>query len=81
MNLVPSITFLDPAVNSVERVSVYAAYEIADDGKILVTLRHYNTCHVQRWIIDTAENKVDIRLHAGDMICNHFDLTPVTVEQ
>ena len=81
MNLVPSITFLDPAVNSVERLSVYAAYEIAQDGKILITLRHYNTCHVQHWTVDTKENKVDIRLHTGDMICNHFDLTPVPVEE
>ena len=81
MNLMPSITFLDPAVNSVERASVFAAYEIADDGKLLLTLRHYNTCHVQHWVIDTVENKVDIRLHAGDMICNRFDLTPVTVEE
>ena len=81
MNLVPSITFLDPAVNSVERLSVYAAYEIAQDGKILITLRHYNTCHVQHWTVDTKENKVDIRLHTGDMICNHFDLTPGPVEE
>ena len=80
-NLVPSITFLDPAVDTVERVSVYAAYEIADDGKITVTLRHKNTCHVQRWVIDVAENKVDIKLHVGDMICNHFDLAPITNEE
>lgn len=81
MNLVPSITFLDPAVNSVERISVYAAYELGEDGKILITLRHKNTCHVQHWVIDVKENKVDIRVHVGDMICNHFDLTPVTVEE
>ncbi|MBR5286877.1 MAG: beta-lactamase family protein [Clostridia bacterium] len=81
MNLVPSITFLDPAVNSVERVSVYAAYELAENGNIQLTLRHHNTCHVQRWVIDTVENKVDIRLHVGDMICNHFDLTPKAAEE
>ena len=76
-NLTPSITFLDPAVNTIERQSVFAAYELLDDGRILLTLRHKNTCHVQRWYIDFKENKVDIKLHAGDMICNHFDLTPV----
>lgn len=76
-NITPSITFLDPAVNTIERHSVFAAYELLDDGKILVTLRHKNTCHVQRWYIDIAENKIDIRLHVGDMICNHFGLTPI----
>lgn len=81
MNLVPSITFLDPAVNSVERISVYAAYELGENGKILITLRHKNTCHVQHWTVDTKENRVDIRTHVGDMICNHFDLTPKTVKE
>ncbi len=80
-NLVPSITFLDPAVNTVERLSVYAAYELAEDGKILLTLRHKNTCHVQHWVIDPTENRIDVNLHVGDMICNHFDLTPVAVKE
>jgi hypothetical protein len=52
-----------------------------DDGRILITLRHKNTCHVQRWYIDLAENKIDIRLHAGDMICNRFELTPINTEE
>ncbi|MBR6783345.1 MAG: beta-lactamase family protein [Clostridia bacterium] len=80
-NITPSITFLDPAVNTVERHSVFAAYEMLDDGRILVTLRHKNTCHVQRWYIDIKENKIDINLLVGDMICNHFDLIPTVSEE
>ena len=80
-NITPSITFLDPAVDTVERHSVFAAYEMLDDGRILITLRHKNTCHVQRWYIDLAENKIDIKLHAGDMICNRFELTPINSEE
>ena len=80
-NITPSITFLDPAVNTVERHSVFAAYEMLDDGRILVTLRHKNTCHVQRWYIDLKENKIDINLIVGDMICNHFDLIPTVSEE
>ena len=80
-NITPSITFLDPAVDTVERHSVFAAYEMLDDGRILITLRHKNTCHVQRWYIDLAENKIDIKLHAGDMICNRFELTPINTEE
>ena len=80
-NITPSITFLDPAVNTVERHSVFAAYEMLDDGRILVILRHKNTCHVQRWYIDIKENKIDINLLVGDMICNHFDLIPTVSEE
>ena len=36
-NITPSITFLDPAVDTVERHSVFAAYEILEDGRILIT--------------------------------------------
>lgn len=80
-NITPSITFLDPAVDTVERHSVFAAYEMLDDGRILITLRHKNTCHVQRWYVDLSENKIDIKLHAGDMICNRFELTPINTEE
>ncbi|MBO5767328.1 MAG: beta-lactamase family protein [Clostridia bacterium] len=80
-NITPSITFLDPAVDTVERHSVFAAYEILEDGRILITLRHKNTCHVQRWYVDLTENKIDIKLHAGDMICNRFELAPIKTEE
>lgn len=80
-NLVPSITSLDPAVDTVERVSAYAAYKLGEDGKIHIILRHKNTCHVQHWTVDTVANSVDIRLFAGDMICNHFDLAPIPTEE
>lgn len=77
-NLVPSITFLDPAVDTVERLSVYASYELGEDGKIFITLRHRNTCHVQHWTVDPDAGTVDIGLHVGDMICNHFELSKST---
>ena len=79
-NMSPSITFLDPAVNTVERQSVFAAYYI-EDGNIKITLRHKNTCHVQHWTVDLKNNKIDIFLHAGDMICNHLDLSPINIEE
>lgn len=79
-NMSPSITFLDPAVNTVERQSVFAAYEYCGDSRVLVTLRHKNTCHVQHWVIDLDKNTVDISLHVGDMICNHLELAPTVTE-
>lgn len=79
-NMTPSITFLDPAVNTVERQSVFAAYKL-EDGNIKITLRHQNTCHVQHWLVDLRKNTIDISLHAGDMICNHLDLTPISVAE
>lgn len=80
-NLTGSIVFLDPNVDTVERVSVFAAYEQLGDGKILVTLRHHNTCHVQRWTIDTANNSIDISIYVGDMVCKHFDLVPIDITE
>ena len=81
-NLATSITFLDPNVDAVERVSVFASYELLDDGKISITLRHHNTCHVQKWVFDIDNNSMDIVLFVGYMICTHFDITqiPETVE-
>lgn len=79
-NMSPSITFLDPRVNTVERQSVFASYEYDGDKKILLTLRHQNTCHVQHWVIDLENNNVKIFLHVGDMITNQLSLTP-TIEE
>ncbi|MBQ3231249.1 MAG: beta-lactamase family protein [Clostridia bacterium] len=73
-NMTPSITILDPAVNTVERLSVFAAYKINENGSVSVTLRHKNTCHVQHWTIDPAEKKLSISLLAGDMVCPEFKL-------
>ena len=79
-NMSPSITFLDPRVNTIERQSVFASYEYDGDKRINITLRHQNTCHVQHWVVDLEANKVEISLHVGDMICNKLELTP-TIEE
>ncbi|MBE6682549.1 MAG: beta-lactamase family protein [Ruminococcaceae bacterium] len=79
-NMTPSITFLDPAVNTVERQSVFASYK-NENGRLYITLRHQNTCHVQHWTVDLEANTVNIHLHAGDIICNHLDLTPISDNQ
>ncbi len=79
-NLATTIVMLDPNINTIERVNVFAAYEVLDDGRIQITLRHSDTCHVQRWIIDTVSGSWDIKLHVGTMVCTHFDLQPIIAE-
>ncbi|MBO5870420.1 MAG: beta-lactamase family protein [Clostridia bacterium] len=79
-NLSPTIVTLDPNVDTVERVSVFASYEILDDGKIQITLRHHNTCHVQRWIIDPDNNCFDIKVFVGYMVCTHFELGKIELD-
>ncbi len=79
-NLAPTLKMLDPNINFVERVSVFAAYEVLPDGKIEITLRHYNTCHLQRWVIDAVANSFDIKPYVGNMICTHFDIAPINSE-
>lgn len=76
-NLSPTIVALDPNINIIERVSFFAAYELLEGEKIQITLRHYNTCHVQRWCIDAASNSLDISVYVGDMVCKNFDLTAI----
>ncbi len=79
-NLAPTLIMLDPNMHTVERVSFFAAYEVLADGKIQITLRHYNTCHVQRWIIDSQANNIDIKIFIGGMACTHFDITQIVSE-
>lgn len=78
-NLSPTIVLLDPNIDTVERVSVFAAYELLDGGKVCITLRNYNTCHVQRWTIDPQSNSLDISIFVGDIVCKHFDLTATDI--
>lgn len=73
-NMSPCIVFHDPAINTLERLSVFAAYHVNDDGTVSVTLRHKNTCHVQHWTIDASAKKLSINLLAGDLLCKEFEL-------
>ena len=74
--LSPMIMILDPALGTLERVSVYAAYELID-SKIQITLRHADTPHVQRWIIDPENNKWDIDLMVGELTQKKFTLEKI----
>ena len=60
----PAISFLDPDFGTLERVSVFAAWE-RKDGTLEITLRHADTCHVQHWTV--KDDGITVRLHAGDM--------------
>ncbi len=76
-NLAPTITYLDPNIDAPERVSVLASYELLDDGRIKINLRHHNTCHVQSWVFDPSNNSMDIVMFVGYMVCTHFDITRI----
>ncbi len=76
----PTIITLDPALWTIERVSAFASYEIADNGKIKITLRHHDTCHVQHWTLDIEKNRLDIALHVGGLSRTSFLLSPVVAE-
>jgi len=77
-NLNPNIGFLDPDTGALERVSVFAAYEKSEDGW-LITLRHADTCHVQRWHF--GGGKLDIKVFVGDLPERGFTLTEIKEEQ
>lgn len=66
----PTIITHDPMLGLEERISVYAAYERGEDGGYILTLRHADTPHVQRWHID--KNGMDISLLVGDVAQRHF---------
>ncbi|MBQ0109302.1 MAG: serine hydrolase [Clostridiales bacterium] len=71
--LSPTISQLDPALYTVERVNVFAGYEKLGENRYLITLRHYDTPHVQRWEVDLDAGVVDIKVFVGDMIVKHFE--------
>ena len=76
----PTIVYLDPSIGRVERINVFASYELLENGIINITLRHQDNCHVQRWTLDTINGKLDIALHVGGLSCTSFSLSPVVVE-
>ena len=76
-NLNPNIGYLDPDTGTLERVSVHAVYENLG-GEILITLRHDDTCHVQRWRI--GNGKLKISLHVGDLPEREFVLDEIKKE-
>ncbi len=73
-NMNPTIIMLDPDVGTVERLSVFAAYKLNEDGTLQITLRHQNTCHVQRWLVDFGAKKVTMSMLLGDMLCKELIL-------
>lgn len=77
-NLNPNIGFLDPDTGSLERVSVFAAYEKSENGW-LITLRHADTCHVQRWYF--GGGKLRIKVFVGDLPEREFTLAEIKEEQ
>ena len=70
-NFNPNISRLDPDTGALERVSVFAAYELGDNG-LKITLRHKDTCHVQRWTV--ADGKWTVDLYVGDLPEKEFTL-------
>ncbi len=78
--LSPMIIHFDPALGTLERLSLLAAYELVD-GKIKITLRHADTPHVQRWIIDPENNTLHIDLMVGLMTRTDFSLERIEVTE
>ena len=64
---------LNPADNLEIPFDVYASYRCAD-GKIEITLRHADTCHMQVWTFDTEAKKWLVTPRAGNLCVREFDL-------
>lgn len=77
--LSPMIIHLDPALGTLERLSIFAAYELVD-GKIKITLRHADTPHVQRWVIDPEAGTLHIDLMVGLLTQTDFSITKLNIE-
>lgn len=77
--LSPMIINLDPALGTLERLSIFAAYELVD-GKIKITLRHADTPHVQRWVIDPEAGTLHIDLMVGLLTQTDFSITKLNIE-
>lgn len=71
----PTIGLLDPDYGRVEQVNVFAAFEIEDGGKIVITLRHIDTPHCQKWTFDTKAGKWTVFTLTGDIPCREFDIS------
>ncbi len=78
-NLMPSIIHLDPDVDTVERLSVFASYETCENGIVRITLRHSDKPHTQIWTISPDDETMSVSLHVGDIVCREFKLTKISI--
>ncbi len=72
--LSPSINSFDPRFGKVEPVEVYAAYGRDGEGNAVVTLRHRNTPHIQRWVFDEKSGEWTIGLITGELLCRNLKI-------
>lgn len=79
MYLSPMIIEFDPALGTLERLSLLASYELID-GIIKITVRHADTPHVQRWMIDPVAGTLHIDLMVGLLTRTDFSLTKKNTE-
>lgn len=76
-NLCVGLDARDERKDTIERVNIFACYEMLEDGKIKVTLRHSDKPHNQHWYIDLNEGKIDIKLLVGTIQTTEFKLSPL----
>lgn len=74
--LSPCILALDPEVGRLQRLGLMAAYELSEEG-VTITLRHSDTPHVQRWVIDFKEKSFTVNAMVGELTHTHFKLNEI----
>ena len=73
-NLCVGLDTRDERKDTIERVNLFACYEINGEG-LKVTLRHQDKPHTQHWYVDLEKGKIDIRLMVGTIQTTELTLT------
>ncbi len=76
-NLCVGLDARDERKDTIERVNLFAAYEVDGDDKIKLTLRHMDKPHNQHWYIDLAKGTIEIKIMVGTIQTTEFKLTPI----
>ncbi len=79
-NLCAGLDARDERKDTIERVNIFCAYEILDNGVIKLTLRHSDKPHNQHWYIDLEKGRIDIKLMVGTIQTTELTLVPKSVE-
>ncbi len=76
-NLCVGLDARDERRDTIERLSLYCAYEMTDSKHLKLTLRHKDRPHTQHWYIDLEEGKIDIKIMAGIITTTFLKLNPL----
>lgn len=73
-NLCVGLDARDERKDTIERLSLFAAYEVPEEGILKLTLRHKDKPHNQHWYVDLNKGEIKIDLLVGSIQTTEFKL-------